>query len=93
MASDGGAAGLPNNLLRAPQLREAPRRQEARHKAAAAAATSAAMAACGALHGADVRECDADALLAGLLARSRNPSAAGAAAGPAVGPGRGIMQH
>ena len=47
-----------------------------RHKAAAAAATSAAMAACSTSHGADnraARECGADALLAGLRARSRNP--------------------
>ena len=43
-----------------------------RHRAAAAAATSAAIAACGTLHGAPARECDADALLAGLLARGRD---------------------
>lgn len=46
-----------------------------RHKAAAAAAASAAAAACGMSHGAPMRECDADALLAGLLARGRDPSA------------------
>ena len=48
-----------------------------RHKAAAAAAASAAIAACSTSHGPDnrpARECDADALLAGLLGRSRKPS-------------------
>lgn len=47
-----------------------------KHRPVAAAAT----AACGTLHRASMRparECDADALLAGLLAHSRNPSEQG----------------